>query len=148
MKKIFIIASFFLSVISVLAGPAKLGKVNGRVLAAFEKDFISTSNISWSIINDINVVSFSQLNKNYMAYYDGDGELKGVGNIVPQNDLPKQLQNSIEQKYRMAEIKNVIQFRSPISEVQYYVHINTNKGMKILRVDANGSVEVLRSLKK
>lgn len=148
-KTIFIVT---VAIAALLSQPtfasAKGGvKVDNAVLQSFHKDFILTSEIIWHKIADVFVVEFKQAGVSYTAYYTEDGILNSISSNIEKEKLPEEVKHRINKKYGNAEIITALKLRSFTDGISYVVHLYTKGTEKIIKTDAAGSIETIKTIR-
>src|SRR5690349_15838401 len=100
MKKMILSLAIVFTTLSAFAGNAHGEEnVDQKVLNAFKNDFISATQVSWTISNDYYKAEFMYNDKYVFAYYNTDGELLGMTRYISPVDLPIHLQMNLKKKY-------------------------------------------------
>ena len=85
MKKIIVTLAVALSIMCSFAGEVK---VSSRVLDAFNSNFASAKEVSWTATNSYYKATFVFNDQHVFAFYGTDGELMGLTRYISSVDLP------------------------------------------------------------
>ncbi len=96
MKKIIVTLAVALSTMCSFAGEVK---VSSRVLDAFNSNFASAKEVSWTATNSYYKASFVFNDQYVFAFYGTDGELMGLTRYISSVDLPITLQAGLKKDY-------------------------------------------------
>jgi hypothetical protein len=101
MKKIMVLALAIVITGTVFAGPSKKSvQPDAKVLNAFEKDFIGTTNITWSSDADYFYVSFQLNGENTNAVYaKADASFIGYASLIDADHLPSLVRNELKNNF-------------------------------------------------
>lgn len=147
MKKL-IIAAIAAIAITATAFAADGGKnVNYWVLSKFNNTYKEATNVNWIVTSQYAKASFLLEGQRVEAYYSTEGDFIAESKAIPPQELPKAARKSIEKKYSGFTLKEVIQYATP-ERTEYYVSMENEKESKILKISADGEIEVYKSLDK
>lgn len=148
MKKLFVSAVLAL-VVAASSFAADITKVDQRVLAAFEKEFTSATNVSWEVLKseDIFHASFVYGNDIMEAYYSTEGELIAAARHISSEKLPLLVAKSLRENFGSYQFRQASEYISS-SVTSYIVTVDNEKSTLILRIYNNGKPEVLKRTKK
>lgn len=124
-------------------------KVNQRVLAAFEKEFTTATNVSWEMLKneDIAHASFLYANEVMDAYFSTEGELIAVGRNLSQDRLPLLVSKTLKTQYGKYELKSASEYMGT-DATSYIVTLDSEKQTVVVRIYNNGSSEIIKKTKK
>ncbi|HYF32292.1 MAG TPA: hypothetical protein VD993_14310 [Chitinophagaceae bacterium] len=147
MKKILLTAA-----VTVLVGLTSFAadkKINQRVLAAFEKEFATATNVSWEVLKheDIYHASFVYANEVMEAYYNTEGELIAAARHLSAERLPLLVNKSIRENFGKYQFKTATEYMSA-DATSYIITLENQKAIIVARIYTNGSAEVLKKTKK
>lgn len=147
MKKLFATAAF--AVVVGLTSFAADIKVNQRVLAAFQKEFATATNVSWEVLKneDIYHASFVYANEIMEAYFSADGEMIAAARHITQEKLPLLVAKSLREQFGQYQFKQATEYMTA-EATSYIVHVENAKTLVSLRVYNTGNTEVLKKTKK
>lgn len=148
MKKLFATVAF--AVMVGLTSFAADIKVNQRVLAAFQKEFSTATNVSWEILKNeekIYHASFVYANEIMEAYFSTEGEMIAAARHISQEKLPLLVAKSLRDQYGQFQFKQATEYMTA-ENTSYIVSIETEKASLSVRVFNTGSMEVLKKTKK
>jgi hypothetical protein len=109
-------------------GPAVFSKVlsvtvSPLVEAKFKKQYGPIVNVSWKIIEDISIATFTEQGTERDVFYYNDGEMFGFGKQVDKNVLPKVVNGSLNRRFSQGTIQEAYEFKTPDSPTRYYVRV-------------------------
>jgi hypothetical protein len=147
MKKLFATAAF--AVVVGLTSFAADIKVNQRVLAAFQKEFATATNVSWEVLKneDIYHASFVYANEIMEAYFSAEGEMIAAARHITQEKLPLLVAKSLREQFGQYQFKQASEYMTA-ETTSYIVHLENAKALVSLRVYNTGNTEVLKKIKK
>lgn len=125
-------------------------KVNQRVLAAFEKEFTTATNVSWEVLkeaDDIYHASFIYANEVMEAYFGQDGELIAAARHISPEKLPLLVSKSLREGYGHYTVKQISEYMST-ETTSYIVSLENEKSSVLVRIFNNGNSEILKRSKK
>ncbi len=133
MKKMIIAAAMFVS----LSAFANEGKINPKVLNAFNTEFTSAQQVEWTATNDYYRASFDMNGVKVSAYYNLDGELMGLTRNISSAHLPVHLQASLKKNYSGYWISDFFEVANNNGTTYYATLEDGNK--KVVLKSASGS---------
>jgi hypothetical protein len=147
MKKLFVTA-----VLAVAMGVTSFAadiKVNQRVLAAFEKEFTTATNVSWEELNDSEIfhASFVYANEIMEAYYSAEGDLLAAARYISQERMPLLVAKTVRTSFKDYQFKQATEYMSAES-TSYIVTLENAKHSLVVRIYNNGNAEVMKKTKK
>lgn len=117
MKKFILSSAIILALFSsAFANHSENFKRNAQ--AAFQKDFIQVSDVSWAETPNFLRVTFHMDKQTLMAYYDYQGKLVGLVHNMLTTSLPKDLQEDIKKCYSKYWVSEL--FQVTYEEGTYY----------------------------
>jgi hypothetical protein len=141
MKKITIAALALLLLLRVTAasnGP----EVKKDLQQSFQKDFPNAENIHWGENNDGYSVTFTVKSILTRITYDKKGRFTGSLRNYSEQILSFYLTNKLKKKYPGQEIYGVTEVTSP-NDVTYFVKLESDKYWTTVRLEADGSSEMV-----
>lgn len=146
MKKIFVIAIAIVFVGTVAAKPAV--KPEARVLNAFQKDFIGTTNVAWSSDNDFYYVSFEMNGERiYAVYTKEDAAFVGYANLIQADHLPSIVRSELKNQFSNYQVAGKV--LEVVYENAFVYELVLENEKEIIRVRMqDGTNSVLSRLKK
>lgn len=152
MKKIIMTVLIAMSSVSaVFAGrtPAFGGeeKINARVLDAFNKEFRTAKEISWTVAENYYEATFVYNDEYISAYYNTDGELIGLTRNISLGYLPLTLQNDLMKNYKDYWVSGLFEVNKD-SGTSYYITVEDADSKIVLRATDGISWSVHRKVKK
>lgn len=148
MKKLFVTAALAMMVgITSFAADSK--KVSQRVLAAFEKEFTTATNVSWEMLKDEDIAhaSFIYANEVMEAYYTTEGELLAVARYLSQDRLPLLVAKTLHTEFGKYQIKSASEYMGA-DATSYIVTLESEKHSVVVRIYSNGSSAIIKKNKK
>jgi hypothetical protein len=148
MKKLFVTVAVAV-VMGLTSFAADITKVSQRVLAAFEKEFSTATNVSWEVLKseDIYHASFVYSNEVMEVYYSADGDMIAVARQLSRERLPLLVSKSITENYGKLTFKSASEYVSA-ENTSYIVTLENEKSTVVVRVYNTGTTEVLKKSKK
>ena len=147
MKKLFVTVAFaaFVGLTSFAADI----KVNQRVLAAFEKEFTTATNVSWEELKDAEIyhASFIYANEVMEAYFSQEGDLIAAARHISPDKLPLLVSKSLRENFGQYDLRQVSEYMST-ETTSYIVSLESEKASVLARIYNNGNAEVLKKTKK
>jgi hypothetical protein len=148
MKKLLATVVFAVTV-GLTSFAADISKVNSKVLAAFEKEFSTATNVSWEALKNEEIfhASFVYSGEIMEAYYTTEGELIAAARHISIDKLPLLVAKSMRQNYGRYQFKQASEYMSPES-TSYIVSLENEKTSLVVRIYNNGGTEVIKKVKK
>jgi len=147
MKKNVIFLALTLATINLFAKTPSGDKVDPSIVAKFQKEFGSSVNVSWKIVEDISVATFTAQGEVKDVYYFDDGEILGIGKYVKRELLPETVKESILKKFDIGVIQTVYEFKEVTSSTRYFVTVVTPQYSVIVSANEFGQLEVRQKIK-
>lgn len=105
MKKIILLFFFSCTLTIVVAQtpdptPQKVDyKPGNEVMRTFLEEFPGAKNVKWDTYDEFTVASFSLQNETYRAFFNSDGSLRVIANLITMKQLPGSLAKELSAKY-------------------------------------------------
>ena len=122
-------------------------KVDPLVEAKFKKEFGTSVNVSWKIVEGIFVASFTDQNGQKDVYYYDNGDMLGFGRIVKKDVLPEIAKASINERFDGGVIQTVYEFKEMGAPTRYFVTVVTKNYSSIVVADEFGQLEVRKKIR-
>jgi len=100
-------------------------KVSPLVEAKFKQQYGPIVNVSWKIIDDISIGTFTEQSAQRDVFYYNDGETFGFGKLMDKDLLPKVVSESFTRRFSEGTIQAAYEFKTPESPTRYYVRVIT-----------------------
>jgi hypothetical protein len=110
-------------VLGVFAKAPTGEKVSPLVEAKFKKQYGPVDNVSWKIVEDISIATFTEQGGQRDVFYYNDGETFGFGKLIDKSLLPKDVSGSLNKKFKEGVIQVVYEFKTTDSPTKYYVRV-------------------------
>ena len=122
-------------------------EVDARVLGAFNKEFATAKDTTWTLAFNYYQASFVYNEQHITAYYNTEGELLGVARFISPVDLPLALQADLKKNYQPYWISNL--FEAATSEgTTYYITIEDADQSIVLKSDNARDWDQYKKVKK
>ncbi len=144
MKKNVIILLLALVTLSSYAKTPNGEKVDPRIESKFQKEFGSSVNVSWKVVNDVSIATFTDRGEEKEIFYDGDGEILGLGKNITRNILPETVNRSIMTKFDSGVIQTAYEFKTKDSPTRYYVRVITSRHSIIVSANEFGDIVIIQ----
>ena len=144
MKKLIITLAVALSTLSSFAGE---GNVSSRVLDAFNAQFNTAKEVTWSTGANFYKASFVFNNQHVYAFYNLDGELLGLTRYISSLNLPVSLQADLKKDYSEYWIADLFEV-SNSEGTYYYITVENADSSLVLKSDSNNDWKVYQKLTK
>jgi hypothetical protein len=133
-------------------GPAVFSKASGVkvspvVEARFKEQYGPIVNVSWKIVEDISIATFTELGIERDVFYYDDGEAFGFGKPVDQADLPKGVSESLNKRFGEGSVRQAYEFKTSNSPTRYYVRAITSRVSVIASTTEFGDITVYQKQK-
>ena len=138
-------------------------EVSFQTMQAFKSDFPDAKDVGYMVGTNFDEVVYSQGSKDYIAYYNINGELVGTTSHAHFNELPANAQKEITKHYlnKGYNTDRVILFddnelvptdmwlyeRSFDDEDNYFIELSNLNKKLVLQVDLRGNVSFYKDLK-
>lgn len=134
MKKMILTLAIAIATINAFANH---GQVNEKVLSAFNTEFTTAKEVSWTSEEGYFKAAFNYSGKYVFAYYNEQGELLGVTRFISPTDLPILLQNSLKKNYEGYWVSDLVEIAKN-DGTSYYITLE-NADTKIVLKSADNS---------
>jgi hypothetical protein len=131
---------------AVFAAPTG-AKVSPLVEAKFKQQYGPIVNVSWKIIDDISIATFTEQSTQRDVFYYNDGETFGFGKPMDKDLLPKVVSESFKQRFSEGTIQAVYEFKTSGSPTRYYVRIIAPHHSVIASANEFGDITVYQKRK-
>jgi len=138
-------------------------EVSDQTIHAFKSDFPNAKDIGYMVGSNFDEVTYSQDGKDYIAYYNINGELVGTTSHASFSELPASARKEIEKHYlnKGYNTDRVILFddnelvptdmwlyeRSFDDEDNYFIELSKLDKKLVLQVDMRGNVSFYKDLR-
>ena len=133
MKKIIVTLAVAFSTLYSFAGEVK---VSSKVLDAFNTEFASAKEVTWTATNSYYKASFLYDDQHVFAFYSTEGELMGLTRYISSLDLPLSLQTGLKKDYSNYWITDLFEV-SNSEGTGYYITVE-NADSKIVLKSTGG----------
>src|SRR5438552_11260852 len=140
MKKI-ILATTLLVALSTLSFAS--GKEDQKLFSDLQTALKNSTTVKWSSTSNYNQATYSFNGKTVSAFYGlDDNSLIGFSIHVVGNDLPQDIVNAVQKKYKDWKIVDAIYFIDSNANGNYFVQAQKGKSNLALKVYANGHISI------
>jgi hypothetical protein len=138
-------------------------EVGYLTMQAFKSDFPGAKDVGYMVGSNFDEVTYNQEGKDYIAYYNINGELVGTTSHSSFSELPANAQKEITKRYldKGYNTDRVILYddnelvptdmwlyeRSFDDEDNYFIELSSLNKKLVLQVDMDGNVSFYKSLK-
>lgn len=138
-------------------------EVSFQTMQAFKSDFPNAKDVGYMVGSNFDEVTYSQNGKDYIAYYNINGELVGTTSHASFNELPASARKEITKQYlnKGYNTDRVILFddnelvptdmwlyeRSFDDEDNYFIELSKLDHKLVLQVDMRGNVSFYKDLR-
>ena len=129
MKKIIVTLAVALSTLCSFAGEVN---VNAKVLDAFNSNFATAKEVTWTASRNYYKVTFVFNDQHVFAFYNADGELMGLTRYISSLALPISLQVSLKKDYSNYWISDLFEV-SNSEGTSYYITIENADAKVVLK---------------
>jgi hypothetical protein len=144
MKKNVIILLLTLITLNLYAKSPNGEKVDPLIERKFKKEFGSSVNVSWKVVNDVSIAAFTDQGEEKEVFYDSDREIIGLGKNLRRNFLPETVTRAIMTKFDSGIIQTVYEFKTKDSPTSYYVRVITPRYSTIVSANEFGDIVVIQ----
>lgn len=144
MKKIILLLAITISALSAFAIDST---IDHRILKAFEQEFSTAKDVTWSRGTDYYKAEFTFNGICVNAFYNKDGELMGLTRYITSLDLPLKLQANLKKSHSGFWIKDL--FEVTMSEsTAYYITLEDADNIVVMKASADGDWSIYKKVKK
>ncbi len=123
------------------------GKDDQKLFNDLQAALKNSTAVQWSSTSNYNKAMYSFNGKTISAFYDvDDNSLMGFSIHVVGNDLPQDIVNTIQKKYKGWKIVDAIYFIDEHANGNYFAQVQKGKNNLALKVYANGSVGIFERM--
>jgi hypothetical protein len=144
MKKMILVLAIIVSGLTAFASDEK---VSTKVLDAFQTEFNSAKEVSWTSGENFFKAEFVYNNQRVQAYYSTDGELLGLTRYITMPDLPLSLQANLKKNYSDYWISDVFEV-SKSDNTGYYITLENADTRIILKSVSNEDWATYKKVRK
>jgi hypothetical protein len=142
MKKNVILVLLTFVTLNLFAKAPTGDKVDPTIEARFKKQYGPLVSVSWKVIDDISIATYTQQGEERNVYYYDSGEVFGFGKIIKRDQLPEAINESIKKRFSDGAIQTVYEFKAPATSTRYYVRVVTPRHSMIVSGDEFGDLQV------
>lgn len=133
-------------------GPAVFAKATGEkvsplIEAKFKKQYGPIINVSWKVINDISIATYTDQGEQRDVYYYNDGEVFGFGKLIDKALLPKVVSGSLGKRFGEGTLQAIYEFKTTDFPTRYYVRVVAPHYVVIAAATEFGDISVYQKLK-
>lgn len=144
MKKIILTLAIAVSSI----GAAFAGEeVSAKVLGAFQKEFTTAKEITWTIAEHYYQATFLYNDQYVSAYYTPDGDLVGLTRFISPADLPLTLQSDLKKHHTGYWVTDLFEV-SKDGSTAYYITLEDADSKVVLKSVDGSAWENYKKVKK
>ena len=143
MKKMILTLAIAVSSLTVFAGEAE---VTQKVLNAFNTEFTSAQDVTWTVTKEYYKATFLYNDSYVFAFYAEDGELLAMTRYITSEDLPLSLLASLKKNYSEYWISDLFEM-SKNEGTQYVVTLENADTRIVLRANS-GVWSVFQKIRK
>ena len=124
------------------------GPVSSKIQMAFEKNFISASDVRWQKISNNYFALFTINNQDLSAAYNEDGELLATSRTLNLSQLPMIVTLALQDRYPKYTFGDVITEITANGESYYLIKGGNDKRVISLRAGSSGTLSVESNKKR
>ena|SRR5438045_3462086 len=147
MKKNVIFLLLTMATLNVFAKTPSGDRVDPAIETKFRKEFGSSVDVSWKVIQDISVATFSEQGEAKDVYYYENGEILGIGKNLKRDLLPETVKRLVNSRFEAGVIQTVYEFKETGSPTRYFVTVVTSRYSTIVAANEFGQMEVRQRIK-
>lgn len=147
MKKVMIMITAAVLLLSASSFAANEKDVNEKALSAFAKDFSGATQVNWQERENLYLVEFKMDGVNFNAAYNSEGELLSSSKGIRLEELPLVVTQAVNKKYMGYEIGNNAAELTFEGTTNYFLTIANSRQVLFIRVDLGGHIKVERKSK-
>jgi hypothetical protein len=144
MKKILLVLAITICTLSAFANE---GKVTTKVLEAFQTEFNSAKEVSWSTGDNYFKAEFIFNGQHVSAFYSTDGDLLGITRYITVLDLPVSLQASLKKNYDGFWISDLFEVTKS-DNTGYYITLESADTKIVMKASDADEWSVYKKVKK
>lgn len=144
MKKIILVLAIIATTLSSFASDEK---VTTRVLDAFNNEFTSAKEVSWSSGENFYKAEFTFNGQRVHAFYAADGELMGLTRFITSLELPMSLQASLKKSYSEYWISDLFEVTKS-DRTGYYITLENADTKIVLKASADEDWSAYKKTRK
>ena len=133
MKKVILMLVVMITTLSSFATDEK---VNQKVLNAFQQEFATASEVTWTTASDYYKADFTFNGQHVNAFFSLDGDLLGVTRNITVLDLPMSRQAGLKKSYSDYWISDLFEVADKNGSTFY---VTLESGYERLVLQSNGS---------
>jgi hypothetical protein len=135
MKKMILTLAVALSTLCSFAGE---GKVNSRVLNAFNSEFNGAKDVTWTAGANYFRAAFVYNDQHVSAFYSAEGDMMAMTRHITSLDLPMSLQTSLKKCYSNYWISDLFELSND-EGTAYYITLENADSKIVLKSDGTTS---------
>lgn len=136
MKRVLIILTVALSLISLSSFAEGMKDISPKAVKAFNSSFKNVTEVSWSIADNFYKASFSMNGQYVTAYYDADGNRKAVTRNISSLQLPITLQAELQKSYDNFWITDLFEL-ADANGTSYYITLENANDKIVLKSNSS-----------
>ena len=144
MKKVILMLVVMITTLSSFATDEK---VNQTVLNAFQQEFATASEVTWTTASDYYKADFTFNGQHVNAFFSLDGDLLGVTRNITVLDLPMNLQAGLKKSYSDYWISDLFEVTMSDS-TGYYITLENADNIVVLKASADSDWSSFKKSRK
>lgn len=145
MKKMILLLVITITTLGAFASDEK--KVSAKVLDAFQTEFTTAKEVSWTATDTYYKAEFVFNDQHVKAFYSLEGELIGLTRYITSVDLPMNLQTSLKRSFTDYWISDLFEVTKSNS-TSYYITLENADTVIVMKATANDSWTAYKKVKK
>lgn len=142
MKKNVILVLLTFVTLNLFAKAPSGDKVDPTIEAKFKKQYGPLVDVSWKVIDDISIATYTEQGEERSVYYYDSGEVFGIGKIVKREELPESISEAIKKRFTDGVVQTVYEFKAPAASTRYYVRVVTPRHSMVVSGDEFTGLQV------
>ena len=148
MKRLSIAVILFLTVIGTHANPLSRHEEPGFNGARnFHRQFPQATGVNYRVTSQFTEVNFIWNGLQLQAFYDQEGNPLATARSIDKNNLPVNVQLTLQKNYPGGVITAAIEFTDATEGLSYYVTVASPKTDWLLQVSTSGDISVFKKMK-
>ncbi len=142
MKKNVILVLLTVVTLNVFAKTTTGDNVDPSIESKFKKTYGPLVNVSWKVIENVSIATYTEHGEEKSVYYFEDGEVFGIGKVITRDQLPESVTEAISNRFTDGVIQTAYEFKTADSPTRYYVRVATPRHSLVVSGNEFGGLQV------
>jgi hypothetical protein len=144
MKKAISILMLTVLFLTAAAGASEVALIPEKFEYRIRKNFPDAIVTSQKKVKDITIVSFTENNKNYYAYFNSDNEMLMTARLITPENMPIKAFTTVRDKFGISQIRETLEVYAENGGTGYYVEAKFKNRIIVAKVYSDGGLQIIK----